>query len=44
MLEEFDVPAFYLCKDAVLSIFATGKYTGNVVDVGDHVTNIVPVS
>jgi actin len=43
MFETFEVPAFYLANQAVLSLFSSGKSTGLVLDAGDSVTHIVPV-
>ncbi|KAJ5068632.1 actin-10-related [Anaeramoeba ignava] len=43
MFETFNVPAFYVENSAVLSIYASGKYTGVVVDIGDGVTSVVPI-
>eukprot|EP00274_Cyanoptyche_gloeocystis_P008289 CAMPEP_0196655176 /NCGR_PEP_ID=MMETSP1086-20130531/4918_1 /TAXON_ID=77921 /ORGANISM="Cyanoptyche gloeocystis , Strain SAG4.97" /LENGTH=374 /DNA_ID=CAMNT_0041987337 /DNA_START=198 /DNA_END=1322 /DNA_ORIENTATION=- len=43
MFEEFNVPAFYVSIQAVLSLYASGRTTGVVVDSGDGVTHIVPV-
>ncbi|XP_064134193.1 actin-related protein T2-like [Loxodonta africana] len=43
MFETFNVPAFYLCNQAVLSLYAYGCVTGLVVDSGDGVTCTVPV-
>jgi len=41
--EQFNVPAFYISIQAVLSLYAAGKTTGLVVDAGDGVTHTVPV-
>eukprot|EP00794_Sanderia_malayensis_P020169 gene20169-22144_t len=43
MMETYQVPAFYIAIQAVLSLYITGKTTGIVVDSGDGVTHIVPV-
>lgn len=43
MFETFNVPAFYLEKTAVLSLYAAGLMTGCVVESGDGVTFTVPV-
>ncbi len=43
MFEDFDVPATYIAIQAVLSLYASGKFTGNVLDSGDGVTHLVPI-
>ncbi|OIR58039.1 MAG: actin [Amphiamblys sp. WSBS2006] len=43
MFETFNVPAFYVQIQAVLSLYATGRTTGVVLDSGDGVTHIVPI-
>ena len=43
MFEKFQVPAFYLAIQAVLSLYSSGKTTGLVVDAGDGVTHTVPI-
>ncbi|XP_003414801.1 actin-related protein T1-like [Loxodonta africana] len=43
MFETFNAPAFYLCNQAVLSLYASACVTGLVVDSGDGVTCTVPV-
>eukprot|EP00658_Telonema_sp_P-2_P077292 TRINITY_DN6956_c0_g1_i3.p1 TRINITY_DN6956_c0_g1~~TRINITY_DN6956_c0_g1_i3.p1 ORF type:complete len:355 (-),score=83.28 TRINITY_DN6956_c0_g1_i3:478-1542(-) len=43
MFEKFEVPAFFLSKDAVLSAFAAGRATGLVVDVGAGLSRVSPV-
>jgi len=43
MFETFDVPKVYVAIQAVLSLYATGRTTGIVVDSGDGVTHTVPV-
>lgn len=40
--DTFQVPAFYLGVQAVLSLYSSGKMTGVVFDSGDGVTHIVP--
>lgn len=43
MFETYDVPAFFLCKNAVLTAFANGRSTGLVIDSGASLTSAVPV-
>jgi actin len=43
MFESFNVPAFYVSIQAVLSLYASGRTTGIVVDSGDGVTHVVPI-
>ncbi|KAI8080297.1 actin family [Gilbertella persicaria] len=41
--EKFDVPAFYVAKDAVMTAFSVGRATALVLDSGGSVTSAVPV-
>jgi actin beta/gamma 1 len=43
MFDNFDVPALHLSASAILSLCASGRTTGLVIDSGDGVTSIVPV-
>ncbi|KAF8167039.1 actin family [Mycena galopus ATCC 62051] len=43
MFETFNVPAFYVQIQAVLSLYASGRTTGIVVDSGGGVSHTVPV-
>ncbi|XP_028399800.1 actin-like protein 6A [Dendronephthya gigantea] len=43
MFEKYDIPAFFLCKDAVLTSFAHGRYTSLVIHSGSNLTSAVPV-
>jgi len=41
--ETFRVPALYFAPQSVLSLYASGRTTGVVLDVGEGVTHAVPV-
>ncbi|TYZ64626.1 hypothetical protein PybrP1_004709 [[Pythium] brassicae (nom. inval.)] len=41
--EAFNVPALFVSPQAVLSLYASGRTTGVVLDVGDGVSHVVPV-
>jgi len=43
MFEKFGIPAFYLCKTAVLAAFANGRPSGLIVDSGATHTSAIPV-
>lgn len=43
LFETFNVPALYVSMQAVLSLYATGRVTGVVLDSGDGVTHAVPI-
>ncbi|KAK0500137.1 actin 2 [Armillaria luteobubalina] len=43
MFETFNAPAFYVSIQAVLSLYATGRTTGIVMDSGDGVSHTVPI-
>ena len=43
MFEKFNSPAMYVAVQSVLSLFASGRTTGIVVDSGDGATYTVPV-
>ena len=43
MFETFNVPAFYLANQAVLSAYANGRVTGLVLDSGVDKTDAVPI-
>merc|ERR1719431_479879 len=42
MFETFSVPAMYVAIQAVLSLYASGRTTGIVMDSGDGVSHTVP--
>ena len=41
--ETYNVPAFFVSMQAILSLYASGETTGLVLDCGDGVTHVVPV-
>jgi len=41
--EVFNAPAMYVCIQAVLSLYASGRTTGIVLDTGDGVAHAVPI-
>jgi len=43
MFEAFNTPSMYVCIQAVLSLYASGRTTGEVCDSGDGVSHMVPV-
>jgi actin beta/gamma 1 len=43
MFETFNVPALYIATQAVLSLYASGRATGCVIDIGDGVSHVVPI-
>lgn len=43
MFENFSVPAMYVNIQAVLSLYASGRTTGIVMDSGDGVSHTVPI-
>ncbi|KAM9316558.1 actin-like protein 6A [Gastrophryne carolinensis] len=43
MFEHYNVPAFYLCKNAILAAFANGRNTALVLDSGSEYTTAIPV-
>ena len=43
MFETFNAPAFYVGIQAVLSLYASGRTTGIVLDSGDGVSHVVPI-
>jgi len=43
MFETFNMPAMYIAIQAVLSLYASGRTTGVVMDSGDGVSHTVPI-
>ncbi|KAI4290840.1 actin beta/gamma 1 [Pancytospora philotis] len=43
MFEKFNVPAWFVQIQAVLSLYASGRTTGIVFDSGDGVSHVVPI-
>ncbi|MFX1255342.1 MAG: actin, cytoplasmic 2 [Promethearchaeota archaeon] len=43
LFETFNVPGLYISNQAVLALYASGRTTGLVLDIGADVTSIVPI-
>merc|ERR1719454_2268132 len=43
MFETFNMPAMYVAIQATLSLYASGRTTGIVMDSGDGVSHVVPI-
>jgi actin len=43
MFENFNIPAIYVAISAELSLYASGRYSGIVLDSGDGVSQTVPI-
>jgi actin len=43
MFETFNVPALYISLAGVLSLYASGRTTGIVLDSGEGVTHTIPI-
>lgn len=43
LFETFNVPALFMSMQAVLSLYASGRTTGVVLDSGDGITQAVPI-
>ena len=44
MFEEFNMTGFFLCDQPILSLYAVGKITGVVVDIGHAKTGKVALN
>lgn len=44
LFDTFNVPGLYVANTAVLSLYSAGKFSALVVEIGDRVAQIVPVS
>ena len=43
MFETFNTPSIYVAPQAVLSLYASGRVTGIVLDSGDGVSHTAPI-
>ncbi|XP_047306689.1 actin-66-like [Impatiens glandulifera] len=43
MFETFNAPSMYVINQAVLSLYASGRYSGIMLDSGEGVTHTVPI-
>ena len=43
MFDTFNCPSFYVAVQAVLSLYASGRTTGIVLDRGEGITHTVPI-
>jgi len=43
MFEKFNTPAMYVAIQAVLSLYASGRTTGIVLDSGEGVSHTIPI-
>ena len=43
LFDTFNVPNLYIANQAILSMYANGRVTGISIDLGDGVTQAVPV-
>ena len=44
MFESFQVPALYISLQAVLSVYCSGRNTAVVLESGDGVTHVLPIT
>ena len=43
MFETFNIPSFYVGIQGILSLYASGQTTGLICEIGDGVTQVIPV-
>ncbi|MFX1252440.1 MAG: actin, cytoplasmic 2 [Promethearchaeota archaeon] len=43
LFETFNIPALYISNQGTLSLYASGRTTGLIVDIGEGKTDIVPI-
>ena len=43
MFEKYNVPAFYVMMQGLLSCYASGRGSALMVEIGDGVTHVVPI-
>ena len=43
MFEKYNVPAFYVMMQGLLSSYASGRGSALMVEIGDGVTYVVPI-
>ena len=43
MFESFNIPGLYIADSTLLSLYAAGKFTGMIVDMGDGITQFSPI-
>lgn len=43
LFESFQIPAIHVDIQSILALYASGRTTGTVIDIGDGVTHIVPI-
>ena len=43
MFETFNVPGLYMINPAVLTLYSAGKFTGFALDLGDGITQFLPI-
>ena len=44
MFETYNVPLLYLGVQTIFSMYASGKTTGLIIDIGEGVTNVAPIN